>query len=898
MDWDIARLLNELEQIYCVVKNDAKAWRMEHAAVKIQLEALASLLKDRYHSPEAIARGGSGIIIKLKATRLHNQDRVLKFPRPDSTNAPEFARLLNHEIKLLASLRYRSLVVIHEAGEAPLPQKVADLNFVPYYIMDFVSGQNSDRYLQNSNVALESLLTLILDSFEAVEHLHEHNMAHLDIKPANIVVGEDGHPVLIDLGTTKEIGTSKDETSIATTLCYAPKELLRFISEKDDPSRGGGKISRHEIRLSWDLHALGLSVLEWIEAFHKSHPNELPLYHKKYLYLLGVRLLQDPYDDVKEEETGLPQRLLNDIRYHDITTAIQDVRKLQPGVDLVELVPELNENHHQSLQIAAGASATFTDRVSRTLEHPALKRLGEVSQLGLVRLVYPTATHTRLEHSLGTYQNATRYIRALYRDPLNPLFRQLTGPQDYSATLLAALVHDIGQFPLAHDLETIAPCMFNHRTLVRSLIVGFRDDGLEGTVQKEFPSWDQVLNDWDVSEKQLLSILETKQTDPEAGIVLRILKSIISGPIDADKLDYLIRDGRRLGVPYPEAIDMERLLKCLTVVLETDINNNVRAFVGVHEKALVPAEFVTMVRYAMFSQVYWHHCVRSAVAMLARAMGALFKSFRSEKEQNEFKSTWEKFVFYSLLKPSETDTGGQVLLFRNKPNGPTDKDLMRGVTGSALNAWDRASLQFLFQKMKDLKEAELIEDLLKRRLYKRVFTFNAGELSELSEARVSWKSFTEAWDQMDVVQRQHRVRLIEESLVDLVKVRRSDRRGKLRLSDDDINGLENRLNKELPILLVDLPDERPGSKMPLAYVKEEGRRQLRTPNRICGRIGYSRAWPEYAKNLRKHAGRIRVYAHPDFAHQLRAVLTHEWMVNALSVFISLESSPKKGKHTP
>ena len=98
-----------------------------------------------------------------------------------------------------------------------------------------------------------------------------------------------------------------------------------------------------------------------------------------------------------------------------------------------------------------------------------MRRLAGVPQLGIISLVYPTATHSRLEHVLGTFTNVVRYCDALYHDPLNSLFKQIVSEADIIALLLAALFHDLGQFPLAHDLEEAAPELFDHEKIARQI---------------------------------------------------------------------------------------------------------------------------------------------------------------------------------------------------------------------------------------------------------------------------------------------------------------------------------------------------------------------------------------------------------------------------------------------
>lgn len=112
-----------------------------------------------------------------------------------------------------------------------------------------------------------------------------------------------------------------------------------------------------------------------------------------------------------------------------------------------------------------------------------------------------------------------------------------------------------------------------------------------------------------------------------------ILHSILDSPIDADKLDYLLRDGYHCGVAYPNGIDVDRFLQALTVFTDVasvgqatvpDLDDGIpvanaappRPCVGVTAKGLLPVESILIARYEMFRSVYWHHAVRAQTAAL------------------------------------------------------------------------------------------------------------------------------------------------------------------------------------------------------------------------------------------------------------------------------------------
>jgi HD superfamily phosphohydrolase len=155
-----------------------------------------------------------------------------------------------------------------------------------------------------------------------------------------------------------------------------------------------------------------------------------------------------------------------------------------------------------------------------------------------------------------------------------------------------------------------------------------------------------VFDIWKVPPDRVLSLLNAKPSNLDANPKDKLLRSIISGPIDADKLDYLFRDSRHLDLPYPRGVDVERLFGCLTTVVVSKHEGGARdvPVLGVQAKGKVTAEFLTMARYAMFSQAYWHHAVRAQKAMLFRAVEALLVAKPSDSRWRELQSDFIEMV--------------------------------------------------------------------------------------------------------------------------------------------------------------------------------------------------------------------------------------------------------------
>jgi HD superfamily phosphohydrolase len=265
----------------------------------------------------------------------------------------------------------------------------------------------------------------------------------------------------------------------------------------------------------------------------------------------------------------------------------------------LDALPELVafESHAEGVRVPPGLTVPLTPRVRALVDTAEMRRLARVSQLGLVSLVYPGAVHSRLEHSLGAFRMALAFLARLRHDPR---FTARVTEADAAAFVVAALVHDIGHWPYCHPIEDMgSPGFPRHEELVHGLLAGVGPARI-------------LADQWDLDPARVAALVTGTAADP-AG---RILHSLLSGPIDVDKIDYLQRDSLHAGVPYGRNFDEERLLSSLCL-------DEPGTALAITEKGRTAAEMLVFARYVMFSEVYWHPAVRSATAMLQRAVWLL-----------------------------------------------------------------------------------------------------------------------------------------------------------------------------------------------------------------------------------------------------------------------------------
>ncbi|MDI3269490.1 MAG: HD domain-containing protein [Bacillota bacterium] len=240
-----------------------------------------------------------------------------------------------------------------------------------------------------------------------------------------------------------------------------------------------------------------------------------------------------------------------------------------------------------------------TPRLRRLLDTRTLQRLRGIRQLGLAHLVYPGATHSRFEHSLGTYEMArTLLVQLLHRRG-----RDFLSPQSVATFLCAALLHDVGHYPFSHTLEELPSDdkgrARRHDQHARDLILA--DEELA----------DRLRSDWGIEPARIADIID--EDNPPQDEEGRRLTELLSGALNPDRLDYLFRDSNHVGVPYGQVIDMERLLHAVDFVPDG-------SRLAVTRKGVSAVETVIFASYLMYREVYWHHTVRAAQAMLRWAV--------------------------------------------------------------------------------------------------------------------------------------------------------------------------------------------------------------------------------------------------------------------------------------
>jgi HD superfamily phosphohydrolase len=237
--------------------------------------------------------------------------------------------------------------------------------------------------------------------------------------------------------------------------------------------------------------------------------------------------------------------------------------------------------------------------VYKIISHPFYQRLRRIHQMALAQLVYPGAVHTRLHHSLGAYHLMCNAINELKGKGIS------ISADEEQAAKIAILLHDIGHGPYSHALENTLISNVSHEK-ISLLLMEKMNLELSGKLQMAIDIFTDVY--------------------PK-----KFLHQLISGQLDVDRMDYLIRDSFFTGVSEG-VIGYDRIIKMLTVH---------NGELMIEEKAIYSIEKFLVSRRLMYWQVYLHKTVLCAEKMLVNIIrrATVVKAQAPSPELNIFLQT-------------------------------------------------------------------------------------------------------------------------------------------------------------------------------------------------------------------------------------------------------------------
>jgi hypothetical protein len=215
-----------------------------------------------------------------------------------------------------------------------------------------------------------------------------------------------------------------------------------------------------------------------------------------------------------------------------------------------------------------------------------VQRQRGIKQLSIASIVYPGGDHTRFSHALGAM-----HVAGLIADALKRSVE--ISDEEWQLLRLAGLLHDIGHGPFSHSFEEV---LVKHR--------GLNHEQMGKEVVKKSELAD-ALNDVGFSPDEVIDLTFGKEAKGK-----RYLHQVTASQVDADKLDFILRDSYYTGVEYGR-VDISRLIQAMNVCGDD---------IAIDLKALYALEAFMIARYEMFLAVYYHRAVRAAEILLHKAM--------------------------------------------------------------------------------------------------------------------------------------------------------------------------------------------------------------------------------------------------------------------------------------
>jgi len=296
---------------------------------------------------------------------------------------------------------------------------------------------------------------------------------------------------------------------------------------------------------------------------------------------------------------------------------------------------------------------SFNEFEMKVLDTSEVQRLRRIKQLGFTSLIYPGANHSRFEHSIGAMYLGSKLAEHL----------ELS---DYDKNLvrISALLHDVGHGPFSHVSEAVLDV--NHEELTAKVI---KNTNLNQIISEEF----------DINE--IIRIINGKGT----------LGPIISGDLDVDRMDYLIRDSHYTGVAYG-IIDVERIIA----------NMKLNQYLFLDIKGIQAAESALVARYQMYPSVYQHHTTRIINSMFRRCLIRM-----NEENLIDFSNIYH-YDDSDIINICRTQEGYIKDIIERLDN----RNLLKNVNSTPLNEFERPQDVFRIKDEKLKKcEEEISEEM-------------------------------------------------------------------------------------------------------------------------------------------------------------------------------------------
>lgn len=574
-----------------------------------------------------------------EAWRAHSSDQeklkyVVKLFRTQSAPAGNGDDAFALECSVLSALRHPNIVRIIDSGRVLLRNGMEQQ--CSFYIMESLGDDvvTLAEALDDAKILGDRKLFLCLCTLRnvasALVYIHQEGYSHFDIKDSNVLISNLG--TTLPQITLIDFGFARPSVSQVTSsyLRQSGPQKWSSIQWKAKAPISSENLDVFQLCTMVTKGIKGCGVKPEIVSVESTH--DWPI---DYAAIPHLQSLLEKW--VSEEAEGQPA-IGNANEFFDELGRLTRGYELAPdvkGAIAYLSIPEIAtaaqiSRAFEAMRIPPRELVLYTERIKKLITTPQFCALRYIRQLGFTHLVYPGAQGTRFEHSMGMYDLACHFVIRLSGH--HAFRRECNNERDILKFVLAALLHDVGHFPFAHQIEEFSLDDFElqDRDRVEGLLSGHSRRGekvildLANDLTASFG-----LNSTDINDVRRLACSGDRELGDDWTPSLAFLHTLIDGPIDLDKLDYIERDAFHCGVPYGAFLDVKRIFETMRI-----LPGNGKPIFAFDERAIGSLEQFATARHELYANVYWHRAVRSATVMFKHAF-YLFQQLIAHRESLE-----------------------------------------------------------------------------------------------------------------------------------------------------------------------------------------------------------------------------------------------------------------------
>lgn len=568
----------------------------------------------------------------------NNLNRYVVLKKVNSTQKDgETLNLYNRQFKNeainQANLTHHNIAKIYDYYEK---------DSIGHIVMEYVDGQSLYEILKEIrlNSKLEEILDIIYQCIDGVKYAHENGIVHRDIKLENIMYNKKTSSIkIIDFGLSKIKEENREETvKFFGTNGYIPKEVYDLcygnIDKIDEEKR--------------DIYALGVVAYILLTGEIPYGLENIPRNFK----IESAPYIKEYRDDISDELNELFYSMINiypENRLENLSLVLDAIRKqIRNGYTPLVRMPKFE--YSTKIRDAIHGYIKLSKDEMKIVDNRFFQRLRNIKQLGTTYLIYPCAVHSRFEHSLGVMYIATKIFDEIVsksndilgwdKDEINKQRKMLR---------LLSLLHDIGHGPFSHCGDGLFDgTIKNHENMSAKII---RESELKDIINNI------GAKNGGFTHNEIAGLIEGKYLEK-----YRLIKQIFSGNIiDADRMDYLLRDSYMCGVKYG-SYDIEHIIKSIKIDDSSD-----KLILAIDHKGKYVLEEFILARYYMFNQIYYHKTRRIYDKMIEKSI----KNYLRIQYLNSFPDDINKFIelddhkIMDYIKSNSSDIWNKMFLRRN-----------------------------------------------------------------------------------------------------------------------------------------------------------------------------------------------------------------------------------------